>query len=164
MCLYLIGFYNSCLFAWLTRTKPYLSFSLFLCKLICPILIKYYLWGSDSWVFSLKSKAKNQIHLVCKCEFLWVWWGGYGVIWCCVLYCVWGFSFLCVVVDLKPTASSTEPVHKPEGKWQSESQVLSIDCRWHTPIPNEIRLSHRLTLNLSPTDPCTVLQKIVFLE
>lgn len=65
-----------------------------------------------------------------QCEFLWVWWGGYGVIWCCVLYCVWGFSFLCVVVDLKPTASPTEPVHKPEGKRQLETQGLSIDCRW----------------------------------
>ena len=63
------------LFAWLIRTKPYLFRSLILCKLISYILkLIFYLyqtlpliWSYNSSDFSLKSKAKNQIHLICKC-------------------------------------------------------------------------------------------------
>ena len=192
------------------KLKPYLFQSFFLLWLVSYFfkLIFYpyqtlpLIWSSYSWEVSLKSKAKNEILLICKCEFfyhhslwnktqlislipfychllllttsaifwyykynswpwvLWVWWGGYGSgcdpIWCCALYCDLGiffFFFVCVVVDLKPTVSSTEPVRKLEGKQRLKTRWLSVDGSWHTPTPDEIGLSHGLTLNPSPTDP-----------
>lgn len=115
--------------------------------------------GCSLWNQKLKTKFISHVSV----SFF-----GYGevaVVWFdVVLYSVWSFSFLCVVVDLKPTASLTEPVHKPEGKWQSATQGLSVDCRWHTPIPDEIGSSYGLTLNPSPIDAFTFLQKFVLLE
>ena len=107
--------------------------------LITSAIFWYYKYSSWPWV-------------------LWVWWGGYGSgcdpIWCCALYCDLGiFFFVCVVVDLKPTVSSTEPVRKLEGKQRLKTRWLSVDGSWHTPTPDEIGLSHGLTLNPSPTDP-----------
>ena len=74
-----------------------------------------------------------------------------------VMHCTVIWGFLCVVVDLKPTASLIEPIYRPEGKWWLETWWLSIDGGWHTPTPDEIELSHKLTLNPSLIDSWTPL-------
>ena len=74
-----------------------------------------------------------------------------------VMHCTVIWGFLCVVIDLKPTASLIEPIYRPEGKWWLETWWLSIDGGWHTPTPDEIELSHKLTLNPSLIDSWTPL-------
>ena len=106
-----------------------------------PPSLSVCIWLSPSLVLPLSFYSRSSIITLaifwwCECNswpwVIWVWWGGWGsscdVFWCFVLYHVWGF--LCVLVDLKPTANPTELVRETDGKRQSETWGLSVNNEW----------------------------------